>query len=827
MSNAIIIGFDTEFVRVSDMANRILSYQYAVKTSGGMTTGIVYTKGPDIRDRMTLAELVVTAIEHAKQEGVIGRRWPTEVLATAHFTRADLASFKDFKELRTHFDNVRNSYATLTTPHTVSPYDSGRHQRRISIRLYDTIALAPNKASLEAIGNLLGLPKINLPDGAIEKMDELLETDKELFERYAIRDAEITALYLWEMLGFAEEHLSAEQVPVTLGSLAVRLLQRTWQSEEIDAHQTLGQQNVREHSYNPRTRRMNARARTPSLTAVAEHTQLATEAFHGGRNEAYMFGLTEPGFWWDVDLSGAYSTAMAAIRVPDWQNLKITTDIKDFAVDALGIARVKFRFPEDTQFPCLPVRYDGGLMFPLEGESYCASPELALAKEMGAEVAIQYGVHIPWLNDQRPFELFSRQVREQRKSLPKGSVFEQIWKEIGNSVYGKLAQGLREKNVYDNRSEESRRLTPSPITQPYLAAYITSLVRATLSEMIARVPTDKVVVSATTDGFITNQPYDKIDVSGPICTFFADQAERLNNSRSIIEVKHVVPQVLCMRTRGQLTVGLLDETMPVLQAKAGVQVNRKIQQHGSRRYETTLADKRYGYSEDDLKESKFIDRAENDYLLELFFNRKAGMTITRRSLTSMRKLAANHTDLVMEESEVGLSLEFDWKRELFDPVVRTAGQVLNGQNYKTISLSSRPFLNRDTFMSARALSSSWRRSHQLKTEADWKNWIEFRKRDDLAITSGHRGRGTLLQQAIREYLRRYTNAENGYAGGKYKYLAQELTKAGYQITETDLKNAKRAKVSSIDWSTEGDADIQAFIRIFDTVAKANRVKSPV
>ena len=115
----------------------------------------------------------------------------------------------------------------------------------------------------------------------------------------------------------------------------------------------------------------------------------------------------------------------------------------------------------------------------------------------------------------------------------------------------------------------------------------------------------------------------------------------------------------------------------------------------------------------------------------------------------------------------------------------------------------------------------------MKAEADWKNWIEFRKRDELAITSGHRGRGTLLQQAIREYLRRYANAENGYVGGQYKYLAQDLTNAGYQITETDLKNAKRAKASPIDWSTEGDADIKAFIRIFDMVAKADRVKTSV
>ena len=86
-----------------------------------------------------------------------------------------------------------------------------------------------------------------------------------------------------------------------------------------------------------------------------------------------------------------------------------------------------------------------------------------------------HGVVIPWLNDVRPFALFSRTVREKRKSHAKGSVFERTWKEIGNSVYGKTAQGLKAKNVYDNRSDQSQRLPPSRVTQPYLAAYITSL----------------------------------------------------------------------------------------------------------------------------------------------------------------------------------------------------------------------------------------------------------------------------------------------------------------------------------------------------------------
>ena len=183
MTNAIIIGFDTEYVRVDDRTNRILSYQYAVKTSAGMSKGIVYPKGSNVSDRIALHELIIKAIEHARREGVIGRRWPTEIYAAAHFTRADLASFKDFGAIRTSFDNVRNSYATLTAPYEVRAYDSGRNRRDLSIKLFDTMALAPNKTSLEALGKLLDIPKISLPHGAIERMDELVNPGGKLVHR--------------------------------------------------------------------------------------------------------------------------------------------------------------------------------------------------------------------------------------------------------------------------------------------------------------------------------------------------------------------------------------------------------------------------------------------------------------------------------------------------------------------------------------------------------------------------------------------------------------------------------------------------------------------
>jgi len=58
-----------------------------------MYRGIVCTEGAEKEHRWKLATLLGHAIEEARAEGVIGRLWPTRVLACAHFTRAYLGSF--------------------------------------------------------------------------------------------------------------------------------------------------------------------------------------------------------------------------------------------------------------------------------------------------------------------------------------------------------------------------------------------------------------------------------------------------------------------------------------------------------------------------------------------------------------------------------------------------------------------------------------------------------------------------------------------------------------------------------------------------------------
>ena len=60
----------------------------------------------------------------------------------------------------------------------------------------------------------------------------------------------------------------------------------------------------------------------------------------------------------DIDLAGAYTTALAAVGYPNWETARHSKILFDLAVvdDAITFAQVKFGFPPNTKFPCLPIR---------------------------------------------------------------------------------------------------------------------------------------------------------------------------------------------------------------------------------------------------------------------------------------------------------------------------------------------------------------------------------------------------------------------------------------------------------------------------------------
>jgi hypothetical protein len=102
----------------------------------------------------------------------------------------------------------------------------------------------------------------------------------------------------------------------------------------------------------------------------------------------------------DLDIRSAYTTALAFIGVLDWHGARHCVDIEELAGidEAMTAALVQFRFPDGTVFPCLPVRASSGrgLVYPLEGESWCTGPEMVVAIGMGAEITVKDGYRVDW-----------------------------------------------------------------------------------------------------------------------------------------------------------------------------------------------------------------------------------------------------------------------------------------------------------------------------------------------------------------------------------------------------------------------------------------------
>lgn len=545
----LIIGFDAEWVEAkaeqfddTDGAdptepdavphNRVLSYQYAGRLSGLSWSGIIFpendpravatAKGP----RLTFADLLGAAIQAGIKQGHL-RKWPKHVIAAAHWTRADLSAMADFAEIKRGFNGVKNTYATLRgryEAHVVV----GKRTRKFSVTLIDTKLLVPGTVQkLEALGELYQFEKLDpgsvvnetgceVP--AISRMDLLRQANPKLFRDYAIRDAEICALHVTRMIQFVRDdlHLDISKLPVTLGGLTVEYLKKVLTDNSINLADLNGYEELR------RTR-FNSNAGKGRLTFTKKEHKwgyrnwetLAELSFLGGRNETFWYGpssdmdprawepvvsrydvqarrsVLEPIMFRDFDLQAAYATALASIGIPDYDRARHAVDPTDFRVDQLGFAKIKFRFPAETRFPCIPVKDtmdEHGLIYPLSGEAFVTGPELVLALHMGAEIEIVTGAMIPWIeNTPRPFATIIKELTRRRGDFPKGSLQNELFKQMANSIYGKLGQGINEKSYFNTKTDSREKGRPCDITNPFLAGYVTGLIRALVSEMIASI----------------------------------------------------------------------------------------------------------------------------------------------------------------------------------------------------------------------------------------------------------------------------------------------------------------------------------------------------
>ena len=546
-SGKLVVGYDTEFVPGSDR-NEVLSYQLATPLSGTNRYCSMVRLVSSER-RLPAGHLLVEFVEVLVDLGIL-TRWPRTIDLACHWSRADLPAFLDWRRLRWEVDGVQKTFCTLVDPFGVGGRDRRGYRRRFLVRVCDTWLLAPaSRKDLGALGLAIGHQKIEIGD-RIEDMRRFLREDPVGFRIYAARDAEIAAGYL-QFIRDQAGGLGVTRDPPTVGSLAARYTTELWRRHGFDPR-TILHSRVERETYRCEQGKAAGKLRTRKrVVPVSEMaTALAIGCFHGGRNEAFCFGLTPMANYREDDLAKAYATALCMIRVPDFDNLRWTTDVRDFSHDVMGFALVRFRFPDGVNMPCLPVRRAGtrGLAFVLEGQSYATSPEIALARSMGAELRIETGFVIPWKTDGiYPFRLVVKELLERSKAAKDAGDLggAELFKQLGNSIFGKTGQGLKGKRSYDPRTGSTTEVGRSKLTSPFVAAWVTGYVRAVLGELLSRLPGGANVVAATTDSIVHDAAV--LDVSGPICTTFADVREAVSGSREFLEPKHVALRLLSWR----------------------------------------------------------------------------------------------------------------------------------------------------------------------------------------------------------------------------------------------------------------------------------------
>jgi hypothetical protein len=723
----LVIGFDTEFVRgyhldtIPDEQNAVLCYSFAVYNprTGQKASHVFHVAGPHKNRRRDLRAFTAEIITAASHSGLIDspdRKPPTQMIIAlvAHFSRADLPAFRDFAKLKSKFDNIRKTYVSNKKAYVLSGVRIDGVPKKLTLYLFDTLLLAPaGYGGLEQLGESLGLPKLGVPDvvnekgetvPGIERMDLIRERYPVEFDAYAKRDAEVAVEWFVKVCEFAATW-GGHSAPKTLASLAVATLVAM---ADPALPRVLGRSIRRGGRFGP------------PLPEVSAIQTLAADAFHGGRNEAYVHGVfnapaTRP--FVDLDLRGAYTTALAFQRALNWQAVEHTFDLDRLAqLDEPSAAMVEFEFPAATRFPCLPVfDEENGLVFPLKGETTTIGFELHLARRMGARLIVRVGLRVPWFDaaGSRPFAAFAALVNRTRKSHRKKSPFELAAKECGNSIYGKTAQGVGAmkstpiiRNVYDTREGRYEQLPPSGITAPLVAAYTSGIPRAALSEILAGLPDDARVLSATTDGLLTDADNEATTraVSGPICGVFSDLRAFVDpdQSRDVLEVKHRALKVFVPRTRGAFTL----ELAPPVSGDAPEIATTPICARAGHRFP-----RRYDESE---------RLAECHEWLRICQARDAATKLDRRYFTSIRKMDETAGDLIDVFVPTALSMDYDYKRA---PVPSSVSEAEGMVRFETT-----PWGSLNDFHAARRDLKRWRNSASsvLKTEADFRRFEAWR-----------------------------------------------------------------------------------------------------
>ena len=823
---AVFVGLDVEWEKDPKrrFRNIVLAYGLSVLVGDAPPVNItVEPGGPEFRHRLSLGTLLGRAFDEAQSRGVLKRR-PTRVTVVTHYGRGDLAACRDFPQLRPRLQAVHGTLATASRPAWVdlglenksglpddrlprvprssrlNTADRSGNEHYVAVRFVDTYCLAPEGASLEALGELLGRPKLALPPGqSPAEMGRFKQENPEQFFLYLRRDAEIVARYAQRFDRFCRNSLGLRGMPSTLGGAAVAVLQRGLKEAGLDRREVFGLRKIRRPGYSAATgHRMTVTSEV--LTFAAKLVDgVAADAYSGGRTETFMTGPIA-GPLHDVDERSAYPTAMASCGLLDYSATRLVGPeaLAEFTADRFGVAEIEFETPARLPFPVFAVKTERGLLFVRRGITTTTAPEIAAALYLGVSVRLIRGVLIPWDDRVRIYERFVVHLSRLRESLKVGgqdTLESKCVKTIMNALYGKTAQAVVQRSQYDAAAGSSKALSRSSVTSPAYAAYTTGLVRAMIAEQINSIPRTELVVSVSTDGYFTSAGVGSIGLDGPATRVALAARRRIvaasgavyrGDHAELLEVKKQAEEVVAFRNRGIATTDAADGSAPVL-AKNGIKVPK---------------------GED-----------ANRFVLEKYLGRNFDTRIARSELIPLREQLEKNADLVAILRAPRVNFEPDMKRRLVGAHV---AEIRRGEfaGVQHLATTSEPYGTVEEALLTRSVFEAWRHVHKgvLKTKEDWDSWQDYFASTMTRRASGgsHRvTRGGSEDVLKRMFLRALVRGQWGLAlgGRSHKDVARWLTERGHPTTLEVVKNATRPTSVLTERSVAFTPEAVALLRV--------------
>jgi len=529
-----------------------------------------------------------------------------DITLICHFGSADLSTFefpnywtdketdkKDILDLLAKCSYIQGGLVTLR-----KFYEFSRVVQQwwrfypIRFEVRDTMCFAPaGQKSLKSLGEAISVKKLELSYEAISDMAKYFSNDPVRYMEYAINDSVICLIYSSELWGINKRM----EITATSGAAKASVPIIMEHFGAIDyAGFNLNYRGIQKKCTGKRLNGRSGFTEDTSFEPVSDDASLimnaAANAYAGGFNSClgarYVDSLTH-----DFDLQNAYPTSMSCITDPDWSNfnsLILRTIEKDLLTLSdfhspydLIFGDVEFKFPENVNFPCIPVNVEGSVIFPRSSAGltrcYASGPELFLALRLGAEIRAKrvYVGACKIMSDGSPskclFEVCKQFVSDRNLAKKKwgNKSFEQSFLKVAiNSIYGKTAQNIKPKSSWNAARAEMVDIGWSKLTSPVHACLTTSGVRAVLNAAMNQLSDlGYNCYSVTTDGFISDAPLDVLnglDLYG-FSDVFREARMRLTGSVEMWEEKHTNTSFLNISTRGNIS-----QDLPEKEGNVGV-----------------------------------------------------------------------------------------------------------------------------------------------------------------------------------------------------------------------------------------------------------------